>query len=131
RHSELITSLAPKRARLPKPNVMGIGRTAARVESKGAWQGPRRLPHECRQMRRARMRSARKCEYVNEFDRKPSSTRVIVNGWRLPDLAFSSRVTPRSDSRGDSDATPMRSARSCTGLISAVPTPEGIDPVAD
>jgi hypothetical protein len=35
-HSELVTDLAPKSARLPKPNVMGIGRTGDRVESKGS-----------------------------------------------------------------------------------------------
>ena len=29
RHCELVADLAPKRARLPKPNVMGIGRTPA------------------------------------------------------------------------------------------------------
>jgi hypothetical protein len=34
RHGELITDLAPKRARLPKPDVMGIGGTPAADETR-------------------------------------------------------------------------------------------------
>jgi hypothetical protein len=46
RHRELVTDLAPKGARLPKPDVMGIGRAPVTDEARFLHEVPERTTYD-------------------------------------------------------------------------------------